>query len=160
MTEPLTSKAAIILWNLITVTQGGAVNHSDGFKSRYMCEEAKSVAQYGETIEELREIKARRQKDRDEAKAKWLAEHPGRGPKNESERKAVKENKPGWILGETDMTGLSPNPAGWFNVPELKDDGLIYDRPPDVWSNSYRDSNFKFAECIPDADSVMKEISK
>lgn len=42
-------------WALITVTYGGLVSHSGGYASRRLCEEARSVALTGLTIEENKE---------------------------------------------------------------------------------------------------------
>lgn len=42
---------AATAWALITVTGGGLIGHSE-FRSKPLCEEARSIALYGETVEE------------------------------------------------------------------------------------------------------------
>jgi hypothetical protein len=48
----MSNMPAAALWTLITVTQGGAVHHSEPFATFHMCNEAKSLAQTGMTIED------------------------------------------------------------------------------------------------------------
>ncbi len=49
MADPMTIK--ILAFTLITVTYGGEVHHSRGYETLRMCEEAKSIARTGMTIE-------------------------------------------------------------------------------------------------------------
>lgn len=76
---------AAMAYTLITVTYGGDVSHSRGYETLEMCEQAKSLALTGMTIEQ--------NKAADEAYAKserdWDEAHPWREPKDDWERKAV-----------------------------------------------------------------------
>lgn len=142
-------------WTLLTVTNDGQVHHSHGFPTKYLCEQAKSLALYGLTIEQ--------REQRNKANAAWKAEqairwrklHPGRKPVTPRELKMVKDN---------------PNGSGWsisHEYDRVGSDGLLYREQGSGSSQSYNSNqgesvefvdgiwikryrhDVKYAECIP-----------
>lgn len=72
---------AATAWALITITGGGTIGHSE-FRSKPLCEEARSLSLYGETVEErAREAAAASLRfnammtDRARLDAAWLKKH-------------------------------------------------------------------------------------
>ena len=82
----------IAMWTLITVTNGGAV-HESQHATKETCEQARSVALTGMTIEG--------NKAADEAYAAYLKkfedDHPWRDPKDDNERRLVKSGGSGSV---------------------------------------------------------------
>lgn len=71
------------LWMLITVTGGGTVGHSTGYPGKHYCEEARSIALYGRTLEEEAAAAAAYEKAQYKREAafraaekRWFASHP------------------------------------------------------------------------------------
>jgi hypothetical protein len=120
----------IIMWTLITVTNGGTVNEST-HATQESCEQAKSIAQSGMTIEE--------NKAAAEAYAAFLKkyeeDHPWRDPKDDFEKSIAK-------------TGGS---ASWGASYSLAGDGHGHVReiPGLSISSSYNSNDVKYAKCIP-----------
>jgi hypothetical protein len=77
---------AAAIYILITVTYGGKVWVSPGFSSLRACEEAKSIAETGVTIEENQKNRATLERIQSEEKRKFEAEHPPRSPTDEDRK--------------------------------------------------------------------------
>lgn len=82
--------SAITLYTLITVTNGGDVHQTPGFKTLHMCEEAKSISQTGMTIEEVKARQAAKDAAEKLAAERWYKAHPPRKPQNAGEREIAK----------------------------------------------------------------------
>lgn len=141
----------IKLWILLTVTYGGAVNRSEPFKSLYLCQEARSLALTGQTIEENAHLAAQRVA----AEKKWRQEHPPRLPRTADERKWCGKDvifagsSSGWsclhgMVSEPspfDLVGLSPSYS-----PEH---GEAVEVINGQWVLKHA-NDVKVAECVPD----------
>lgn len=130
----MTPTILLAAFTLITVTNQGEVFHAKGFDTLRMCEQAKSVAVYGRTIEQL---EAARKAERElEAKqdAVWLAAHPPR-------KASANEAKGGsW----TDCAG---NVCKYWHV----ENGLTYEGRPMYISLTHQQGaheEIKHAECV------------
>lgn len=144
-----------IMWTLITVTNGGQVSESR-HATKESCEQAKSIAVTGMTIEE--------NKAADDAHArylkKWDEDHPWRDPKNEDERQLVKDGGFGSMSwggpygiaydGKTGKvretqggsTGMSYSPNNGESVDYARGQYLLKHR-----------GDIKYAKCIPPESS-------
>jgi hypothetical protein len=143
---------AAIAYILITVTYGAEVHHSNGFESLDLCEQAKSLALTGMTIEQ--------NKAADEAYAKarkdWEDAHPWRDPQNDWEREMAKVKMYGavsnggpisWAFnGEgkiRDMMSASASPT----YDPSRGEGMDFIRG--AWAPKNK-SSVKHAECVID----------
>lgn len=75
--------AAAQTYGLITVTYAGEVRFIDGFRSLRMCEQAKSLATTGRTLEEQaawEEAQIKRYRDEEAKRKAWADAHPPRTP--------------------------------------------------------------------------------
>lgn len=147
----MASATAAVLYTLITVTNGGNVGHSGGYTSLQVCNEAKSVAMTGQTLEQRAEEAAKIKAARDKREADWLEAHPGRPPKNDDERLQMEK------VGGT-KHGVDPwiyTKEGEFRVR----DGLLYEQPRSgvtvgagggVWfgGGGAPTDGIKYAECV------------
>lgn len=104
---------AAIAWALITVTGGGTIGHSE-FRSKPLCEEARSIALYGETVEErAREAAAYEawlgnlRANQSRLNAAWLKKHPCLRTPHDS------AFGPSTILGE-EVFSYARTPHGWY----------------------------------------------
>lgn len=88
-------KAALVLYTLITVTNGGQVHHADGFGSLAACRDAESMALYGLTVAAKAEADRRQREAEEAARKAWDEEHPPRPPENDRERESVREYEEG-----------------------------------------------------------------
>lgn len=118
---------------LITVTRGGNVSVAP-CDSLAMCQQAKSIALTGRTIEENEELAAAK-KRRDE---EWHAAHPPRKPTPEEARQIAA----GVIV-------ISSGGNSWRSTA----DGMVQDLPPSdgmvYVTNGSDDANeIKFAKCV------------
>ena len=126
-------------YTLITVTYGGRVEHTRGFETLRMCQEARSITLTGMTIagseaaerhrrrfEELRQLRVNEQ-----IEAAWRQLHPPRGPTS-AERRDMRRLVLAW--------SAAPGPNEFITLPDrtvtmrlsrstLGADGLIYDWP-------------------------------
>ncbi len=118
-------------YTLITVTNAGEVKHSRGFETLEMCEQAKSIALTGMTIEENKaadEAYAKRQREKE---AKWRAAHPPRVPTDEERAR--------WA-GTLFQTG---------HYCTIGEDGLLYEWYGETWIGpSYRPQDGESVEFI------------
>jgi len=136
--DPILSAATF--WVLITVTTGGVIHQESGFTNEAICEDAVSIARYGQTVAEYKEAQRRADEARKLRDEKWRAAHPPREPKTKEEKEIVKRTY-GWG-GNGSICGHSK-------------DGLIYDDECLLGSytmGSYitSDNAIKFARCLPD----------
>lgn len=128
---------AAILYTLILVTYGADVKHTDGFTSLRACEQAKSIAKTGKTLEK---IEAEAQSAREAAakrKAEWETTHPPR---------------PRLLPDDACNNQWSPHPC------RILDSGLVQDDEPPVttWTgvvgylttDTDNAHSIKFAECV------------
>lgn len=72
-------------WSLVTVAESGSINISTGYTTKRLCEQARSIALTGMTLEE---IAAKTNEDaqlREQNHQQWLKDHPPRPPKNREE---------------------------------------------------------------------------
>lgn len=110
------------IYTLITVSYGGRIDHSD-FETLQMCEEAKSLALTGMTIEQNKaadEAYAKSEQDRKDA---WRAAHPPRVP-TANELKTISRTM--------------PMMCSWpFST--IGEDGLVYDWPPEGSESPFHD---------------------
>lgn len=137
------------MWSLITVTNGGSVNISAGYPTKSLCEEAKSIALTGMTIEQNNEADAVYEK----AQADWEASHPWREPKNKSEAalsKFIGSSSNGYNTLISDGHGKVRDgyPSGGMSMSYNPNDGesVQYVR------GGYRllhKTDIKYAHCIP-----------
>lgn len=74
----MTPTIFLAAFTLITVTNQGEVFHAKGFDTLRMCEQAKSVAVYGRTIEQLEDDRKREDERQAKLDAEWRAKHPPR----------------------------------------------------------------------------------
>lgn len=114
------------MWTLITVTNGGQVQESQHATKR-LCEEAKSIALTGMTIEENEAA--------DRAYAEWLQkwdeEHPWRDPKDDTERRLLERGVSGSVswggphgLSYNGSTGkVREYPIGGMSMPYNPNNG-------------------------------------
>lgn len=65
-------------FTLITVTNQGEVFHAKGFDTLRMCEQAKSVATTGRTLEQIKADRKAEQEREAKRDAEWRAKHPPR----------------------------------------------------------------------------------
>lgn len=118
-----------IVWTLITVTNGGEV-HESRHATKESCEQAKSIALTGMTIEE--------NKAADEAYAaylrKWDDDHPWRDPKDDNER----------------MLAKSVGSVSWGGPYSLSGDGngKVREYPSGGMSMSYNSNNGESVELV------------
>lgn len=132
---PLSGGAASLCgqmpYTLITVTYGGEVHHSRGYETLRMCEQAKSIALTGMTIEE----KDAADKERRRQRELWEAEHPWREPRNDYERLVAGGGGSGCIIG--------PGCLEWLN-------GKVRETYPADFSMSLikREVGIKYAKCV------------
>lgn len=152
----MASTAAALL-TLITVTHGGQVFHSEGFPNQRACDEAKSIALTGMTIEQnAAEDAAYVKMEKDRADS-WREAHPPRQPTTPADRQIIEDAKNGIVHGG------STRPYSTVGK-----DGFIYDWPGSgsLWSPSYNPSqgetvvmerggwvlkhreDIKYAECV------------
>lgn len=73
---------------LIAITGTGHVDHSI-YHTQRQCDEAKSMALYGETVEQFAEDEIASAKDAENAHDQWAKDHPPRPPKNTAEREMI-----------------------------------------------------------------------
>lgn len=138
-------------FTLITVTYGGEVGHSRGYETLYMCEQAKSLALTGRTIEANKALDEHLAAQAQEEADKWRSAHPPRKPTTQEE---IKIASGGFM-------------ARWSSQPytTVGEDGLLYDWPGNgsgswtistseyhAWENgryvSKTKRDIKHAECI------------
>lgn len=130
---------AALTYTLITVTYGGSVAHSGGYDTLHMCEEARSLATTGMTIEAKKASDDAYKVARDKEYAEWRATHPSREPKNDSERSLVKSGIISW--------------GGSAGGGHTCDDGKICDDPNMDgyflgWGKVNEPGDTKVAECV------------
>jgi hypothetical protein len=137
-----------IMWTLITVTNGGAVSESQ-HATKETCEQAKSVALTGMTIEE--------NKAADDAYAAYLKkfaeDHPWRAPKNDSERSLAKSGGSMSWGGPFDMQGdgkgmVRESPGGGMSMSYNSNEGESVDFVRGQWVMKSKTS-VKYAKCVP-----------
>jgi hypothetical protein len=84
-----------IIYTLITVTYGGEVHYSRGHETLRECEQGKSLALTGMTIEQNQAADAAYKKSFED----WEKEHPWREPEDDWERKLVANGASGLFIG-------------------------------------------------------------
>lgn len=75
--------AAAQTFSLITVTYAGEVRFTDGFPSLRTCQQAKSLATTGRTLEEQaawEEVQIKRYREEEAKREAWAHAHPPRSP--------------------------------------------------------------------------------
>ena len=112
-------KGLIMVYTLITVTYGGEVNHSRGYETLHMCQQAKSLALTGMTIEQNKAADVEYEQRVAKNEAEWRAAHPPRKPVTEDDFRMVEHAKDGCGMLASTGPFERANP----------DDGLIYLRP-------------------------------
>lgn len=155
------------MWTLITVTNGGDVSHSTGYLSKELCEQAKSVALTGMTIEQNKAADEAYEKSVKEAADRWREAHPPRKPSTPADFKIIEWHKNGSrTLGATDgfsnydaATGMMldyPNSRGATSSAYSPNDGesVAYVRGTFVTKHK---TDIKYAECVlTDAGKVSQ----
>ena len=134
------------VYTLLVVTYGGSVAHSS-FDNLRQCQEAKSLATTGYTIEENADRAAkqkaereRRDAEQDRRDAEWRSAHPPRPPKDADERKQVENfRKDHFVFRWDDKT--------------VDNDGMILDWPPSTIMGSGTivlpsGTDIRVAECV------------
>jgi hypothetical protein len=137
------------MWTLITVTGNGQV-HESSHATKELCEQARSVALTGMTIEENAAA--------DEAYAqylkKWDEDHPWRDPRDDYERSILKGGGHGscswggpYSLAYDSSTGkVREYPSGGMSMSCGHGESVELVRG--LWVNRGRHS-VKYAKCIP-----------
>jgi hypothetical protein len=139
------------MWTLITVTNGGNVNESRHATKR-LCEEARSIALTGMTIEE-NEVADRAYAD---WLKKWDEEHPWRDPKDEWERKLVAGGGSGSVsfggpysLSYDGSTGkVREHPGGGMSMSYNSNNGESVDMIRGQWVIRHK-TDIKYAKIVP-----------
>jgi hypothetical protein len=130
-----------ILYMLITVTGQGDVHHSQGYQSLHACEEARSLAVYGETVEQFKKADDDLARAEKEYRDDFYKTHPPRKPKDKDERRYVEEEKElrakgGYSFGSS----WSPCRRGDICGLSMTRDFLIQDEPGPYIGNGFSDS--------------------
>lgn len=153
-------------YTLITITYGGEVNHSRGYETLRMCQEAQSLALTGMTIDENREAdkayaereKERRERQRAQVEAAWLKDNPPRLP-TDAEKADMANGKLEWTFdpysaGET--KGYKDGELGSSQIVALKkrslgSDGLIHAEYAVVGAGSSGSGSMPFSPHLGEA---------
>jgi len=136
----MTPTIALAAFTLITVTNQGEVFHAKGFDTLRMCEQAKSVAVYGHTIEQHEEDMKRAAEREVKLDAEWRAAHPPRKASSEELR-----------AGSSSLSSCASN--GYNSRCWHMKDGMVYEDRPSLitWTVSNRTmppEGIKHAECV------------
>jgi hypothetical protein len=136
----MTPTMLAISFTLISVTHGGQINHADGFTSLHVCEQARSLALTGQTLEQVEEAaKARESARRKETEA-WRAAHPLRPPTAQERTQFAKHHI------------IEPPGRDWFG--RINDQGLVEEQPLLVASTSWvatmapAQGDTRWAQCV------------
>lgn len=118
-------------WTLITVTGAGQVNHSRGYETLFMCEQAKSLALTGMTIEQNKAADEAHAK----ARADWEDAHPWREPREQWERDFAK-------------SGSSASCSNGYSTWHFSDGKIREGYPSDGMSASYSENKGEWCEWV------------
>lgn len=131
---------------LLAVAYSGNVS-SNYYQSEHDCLEAKSVAETGQTIEQIKAADDARAK----ANAAFESAHPPRQPKDDWERSFVKSYAD--IKASGGWQGCMSSNAG--NDICVTDNGLIQERPSSMTLGVVQPGAIKYAECFVSLDSPV-----
>lgn len=130
-------------FTLITVTYGGDVGHSRDYRSLRMCEQARSLALTGETLEQAQQRRDAILKAQQERDDEWKKAHPPRTPTAKDLKTCA------------DLRGKKGTIVQNSAYCTIEQDGLVHEyRGPDWWTSGAEMSagppngRIKHAECV------------
>jgi hypothetical protein len=124
--------AAPLIYALVTLTVGGEVHFSNP-TSLHLCEEGRSIAVYGRTIEDEAAAEAAAARAQTAATHQWYDEHPPRPPRTSAERDLVRallqnaRSRHENVDGGCETSGGDDGPV---SCQSITPDGDIQDDPP------------------------------